>query len=212
MNKENLMSTSLKSSVLTIALISGVTLAARAHVDPNTQLPAADAPQQKEGFATGTIVQDANGSGRMIADLMTYDGTRRLVLVADLKADLGGPEAASSKYGTLMGYLHTADTPDPWKTTSDLVVLGTWNRSFDTGSFHILVIERDGLNEHVMLVGEISGSFGADHQLVSDPSSATDRVQADADSAAAGGTNGIVGPKSGSLFLVAPVLARWILY
>jgi hypothetical protein len=133
------------------------------------------------------------------------------VLVADLKADVGGPEIASSMSGTLMGYLHGADTPDPWKTTSNLVVLGTWNRSFDSGSFHILVIERNGLSEHVMLIGEISGTFGADHQLVFDPSPA-DRVQVDADAAAAGSGSGIVAPKPGSPYLVAPILARWILY
>jgi len=207
------MSTSLKNSMLVIALVSSVTLAASAGIDPATKQQASDsapAVAAMEGFATGTLFQSVDGAGRMIADLMTFDGTRRLVMVADLKADVGGPETASSMSGTLTGYLHSANTPDPWKTTSNLVLLGTWQRTFDTGRFTILVIERDGLSEHVKLAGQIIGSFGADHQITLAP--ASDAAPASAYSAFNNyNSGGIVGPKP-SPGLIAPVLARWILF
>jgi hypothetical protein len=72
-----------------------------------------------------------------------------------------------SESGSVFGYLYAAGQPDPHKTKSNLIVIGSYIKNGNSGSFDLAILDRrnTGLTRHVQMLGRIQGRFGPDGHL-----------------------------------------------
>jgi len=211
-----------KYTLLIAATLMSAPYAIAHELQDDTNVPAT----QASGFADGTWTQTLDNSGRMIANLRAFDGEPKLLLIADLIPDLSGPETATQSRGSLRGYVYDATQPDPWKQPGEFMAVGTWQRSFDAGTYEVLILKREAGSDHFALAGRMQGTFGVDYQtqmtqgqgagIVAGKQLPANEIAPDAveplDATSEAQDDTATDPLASSPLFVTNVLGQWVLY
>jgi len=171
----------LSYSLATLAMLSGAVIAAPSEKQRGSD--ASDASQsdvylaadgaetdavqsRNSGRVHGKVLQEVNGAGRITAWLQDAGGKNRMLMLADM-AQSGSQLSLAGESGSVFGYLYSAGQPDPHKTKSGLVVIGSYIKAGNLGSFDLAIFDRRqmGSTSHVQMLGRIKGSFGQDGQI-----------------------------------------------